>query len=77
MATVDASVTATNYPVVHGDWSQFVITDRVGSVIELVPHVVGPSRRPTGQRGFFCWFRTGSDVLAPNAFRVLRVDTTA
>ncbi|WP_251826061.1 hypothetical protein, partial [Mycobacterium tuberculosis] len=27
--------------------------------------------------GFFCWFRVGSDVLVDNAFRVLKVQTTA
>jgi predicted phage gp36 major capsid-like protein len=32
---------------------------------------------PTGQRGFFCWFRTGSDVLIDNAFRILNVATTS
>lgn len=77
MATVNAAVTATNYPLVLGDWSQFLITDRVGSTVELVPHVFGANRRPTGQRGFFCWFRTGSDVLVGNAFRALKVQTTA
>lgn len=77
MDTVDATVTATDYPLVLGDWSQFIICDRVGATTELVPHVFGANRRPTGQRGFFCWFRTGSDVLVNNAFRVLKVTTTA
>ncbi|VBA60291.1 phage major capsid protein [Mycobacterium attenuatum] len=77
MDTVNAAVTATSYPLVLGDWSQFLITDRVGSTVELVPHVFGAGRRPTGQRGFFAWFRTGSDVLVDNAFRVLKVQTTA
>lgn len=77
MDTVDAAVTATNYPLVLGDWKQFIITDRIGSTVELVPHVFGGNRRPTGQRGFFCWFRVGSDVLVDNAFRVLKVQTTA
>jgi predicted phage gp36 major capsid-like protein len=27
--------------------------------------------------GFFAWFRTGSDVLVDNAFRMLNVATTA
>ncbi|RFZ47549.1 Phage capsid family protein [Mycobacterium marinum] len=77
MASVDAAVTATTYPLVLGDWSRFIITDRVGSTVELVPHVFGANRRPTGQRGFFAWFRTGSDVLTNEAFRVLSVATTA
>jgi predicted phage gp36 major capsid-like protein len=31
----------------------------------------GTSRRPTGQRGALLWFRTGSDVVVTNAFRLL------
>jgi HK97 family phage major capsid protein len=77
MDTVDATVTDTDYPLVLGDWSQFTITDRVGSTVELVPHVFGANRRPTGQRGFFAWFRTGSDILVRNSFRVLKVTTSA
>ena len=76
-AALNAAATEDNYLLVLGDWSQMVITDRAGSTIELVPHVFGSSHRPTGQRGFFCWFRTGSDVLVDNAFRMLNVATTA
>lgn len=56
----------------YGDFGQgFVIVDRIGSTLELVPHLVGANRRPTGQRGALLWFRTGSDVVVPNAFRLL------
>jgi HK97 family phage major capsid protein len=57
--------------VVYGDWSQFVIVDRWPSALEVVPHLFGPNRRPTGQRGFLLYSRVGSDVLVDNAFRVL------
>jgi predicted ATPase with chaperone activity len=30
-----------------------------------------------GQRGALLWFRTGSDVVVPNAFRLLSIPTTA
>jgi len=33
--------------------------------------------RPTGQRGVLMWFRTGSDSVNDNAFRLLNVATTA
>ncbi|WP_072515358.1 phage major capsid protein, partial [Mycobacterium tuberculosis] len=39
MDTVDSAVTATNHPLVLGDWKQFLIGDRVGSMVELVPHL--------------------------------------
>ena len=65
----DVAATEANYILALGDWNQFLIVDRVGTQVELVPHLFGASRRPTGQRGFFCWFRTGSDVLVDNAFQ--------
>ena len=54
-----------------------MIVDRIGSTLELVPHLVGSSRRPTGQRGALLWFRTGSNVVVPQAFRMLNIATTA
>lgn len=74
---IDASATANNYVALYGDFSQFVIVNRIGSTIELVPHLFGSNHRPTGQRGALLWFRTGSDVVVPNAFRLLNVPTTA
>lgn len=75
--TIDASATANNYVALYGDFSQFVIVNRIGSTLELVPHLFGANHRPTGQRGALLWFRTGSDVVVPNAFRLLNVPTTA
>lgn len=56
----------------YGDFANgFVIADRIGSTLELVPHLFGTNRRPTGQRSALLWFRTGADVVVPNAFRLL------
>lgn len=59
---------------VLGDFSKFLIVDRVGMQVELVPHLFGANRRPTGMRGIYVWWRNGSKVLVPNAFRRLVVD---
>jgi hypothetical protein len=48
------------------------IVDRIGSTLELVPHLFGANRRPTGQRGALLWFRTGSDVMIPTRFDCCR-----
>ena len=40
--------------------------------VEVVPHLVGASFRPTGQRGLFSYWRVGASVLVPNALRYLR-----
>ena len=41
----------------------FTIVDRVGFSVELVPHLFGASRRPTGQRGLYAYWRTGGEAL--------------
>jgi HK97 family phage major capsid protein len=75
--TFDAAATSSNYLLLYGAFEQFVIVDRIGSTLELVPHLVGSNRRPTGQRGALLWFRTGSNVVVPQAFRLLNIATTA
>ena len=71
------AATADNFVLAVGDFKEFVIVDRIGTTLELIPNLMGANRRPTGQRGAFLWWRTGSDVTHTNAFRVLNVATTA
>lgn len=73
--TYNPAVTDNNYVLAYGDWSQFLIVDRIGATIERVDHLVGANRRPNGTRGALLWWRTGSDVLVPQAFRLLDVET--
>jgi HK97 family phage major capsid protein len=76
--SINAAATENNYVLLYGDFARgFVIVDRIGSTLELVPHLFGSNRRPTGQRGALLWFRTGSDAVIPNAFRLLSIPTTA
>lgn len=75
--SINAAATANNYVLIYGDFSNFVIVDRIGTQIELIPNLVGANRRPPGQRGAFLWFRSGSDVVVPQSFRMLDVPTTA
>lgn len=75
---INPAATENNRVLLYGDFATgFVIADRIGTQVELVPHLFGPNRRPTGQRGLVMWFRTGSDVVVPQAFRMLNVNTTA
>jgi HK97 family phage major capsid protein len=74
---INAAATANNYVLLYGDFTHFVIVDRIGTTLELVPHIFGTNHRPTGQRGALLWFRTGSNVVVPQAFRLLDVPTTA
>jgi HK97 family phage major capsid protein len=66
---------AADYLVVSGDFQQFAIVDRVGTSIEVVPQLVGANHRPTGQRGFLMHYRSGSDVLIQDAFRLSNFST--
>ena len=58
----------------YGDFNAaFTIADRVGMTAEIVAHLFGASRRPTGERGLFAHWRTGSKVVNPSALRYLEV----
>lgn len=60
-----------------GDFGRgFIIVDRVGLNTELVPLVPQTGGRPRGTRGLYVYFRNTSQVIARNAFRILRVATT-
>lgn len=66
--TSDMTTTNNRY-MVFGDFKQFLIVDRLGMSIELVPQLFGASGRPTGQRGLYAIWRNNSKVLVPGAFR--------
>ena len=69
--TADMTTTGSKF-LAYGSWRDaFLIVDRIGSSIELIPHLFGASQRPTGQRGAYLWMRTGSAVLIPDAARIL------
>ncbi|MFZ0713162.1 phage major capsid protein [Mycobacterium sp.] len=63
---------AGNDPVLlYGDFSNFVVSQRIGSAVELIPHLFGANRRPTGQRGMYMYARYGSDSVNDAVFRML------
>ena len=60
---------------VVGDFSYYKIADRIGMSVELIPHIFGAAQGnlPTGQRGYFAYWRVGAKVLDANAFRTLKL----
>lgn len=58
--------------LILGDFSQFVVYDRIGTSVEFVQNVVDGSGLPTGQRALIAHKRVGSDVTDVNAFRFLK-----
>ena len=75
--TVTTSGAVSNFVAIFGDFSNFVITDRIGMTVEFIPHLFGANRRPTGQRGWYAYYRTGSDSVLDAAFRMLDVASAA
>lgn len=65
------ALTAGTKLVTLGDFSQFLIVDRIGLNVEIVPHLMGASRRPIGARGLYAYWRNTSDVLTAAAFKTL------
>ena len=61
--------------LILGDFSAgFLVVDVVGTTLAYEPLVKGSNRRPTGEVGWFMFFRSGSDdVTAGAAFRGLRL----
>jgi HK97 family phage major capsid protein len=72
---MDGTLTALaeNYVLAFGDFSNYVIADRVGTTLSYIPHLFGSSGRPTGQSGWYAHFRTGASVVNAGAFRLLNV----
>lgn len=67
MATAQTSGTKL---IVLGDFSQYLIYDRIGVSVEFVQNVVDTNGLPTGTRGLIAHKRVGADVTDQNAFRI-------
>jgi HK97 family phage major capsid protein len=67
--------TAENYVLGYVDMSNYVIVDRVGMTVMYEPMVKSTANgRPTGQAGWFAYWRVGADLIdAANSGRVLNV----
>jgi len=61
-----ATTTSGSTLMTIGDFSNFLIVDRVGMDVELIPHLFATANnRPSGQRGLYCYWRNSSTVLTP------------
>jgi HK97 family phage major capsid protein len=69
---VPTALTTGTTQLLYGDFrAAFTIGDRLGMTAEIVGHLMGATRRPTAERGFFCYWRTGSKTVIPEALRYL------
>lgn len=71
---ITTSGAVSNFVLIFGDFSNYVITDRIGTTVEFIPHLFHTSNnRPSGQRGWFAHYRTGADSVNDGAFKMLDV----
>jgi HK97 family phage major capsid protein len=68
-----STVTTGSRNLIYGDFSNYVIADRIGMTVEFIQHLVGANRRPTGQRGWYAYYRVGADSVNDGAFRMNKV----
>jgi HK97 family phage major capsid protein len=61
--------------LLFGDFGQFIIADRVGVSMLYDPMIKGSgnAQLPTGQAGWYMFWRTGSQVSTTAAFRYLSI----
>lgn len=72
MADFASSTGAANLMVL-GDFSNYLVAQRAGMNVELVPHLFDTSNNlPKGQRGWYAWARVGADSINDLAFRLLQ-----
>jgi HK97 family phage major capsid protein len=77
-ADIDTAATEDNHVLLYGNFDHYVIVDRIGLALEFIPTLVGGSANfPTGERGWFAYWRVGADSIVDDAFRVLNIITAA
>lgn len=67
-----SAVTTGSKILLLGDFRYYLIVDRIGMTVEVIPHLFGGSGRPTGTRGLYAFWRNTGKVLSSSAFKVLQ-----
>ncbi len=71
---MDATTGANKLIVVYGDIKRcYVIVERIGMAVQIIPNLMGENGRPKGESGFYAFWRNGAKVRDANAARVLKV----
>jgi len=77
-SAVNAAATATNHLLLLGDWSNYLIADRIGGTVEFIPHLFATANNlPSFTRGWVYYWRVGADSINDDAFSLLAVTTAA
>lgn len=71
-STITSTTTSGNILAVLGDFSQYIVYDRLGVNVEFIQNVVDGDGLPLGKRGLVAYKRVGANVSDVNAFRLLK-----
>ncbi len=75
-SSMESAITTAGLVLLGGDFSQYYIVDRIGMSVQYNPMVMGRTNsRPTGESGWFAFWRVGADVVDPGAFRLLQLNS--
>lgn len=72
-----AAIDSTTPFLIVGDFRNYLVAQRAGMSVELVPHLFQQATAgtgvgmPTGQRGWYAWARVGGKVINVKGFRAL------
>jgi HK97 family phage major capsid protein len=66
--------TGNDYVLVFGDFDNYVIADRIGTVVDFIPHLFHTTTNlPSNKSGWLAYFRVGADSVNDGAFNLLEV----
>lgn len=69
---MSSTLTGTTPYLIVGDWRNYLVAQRAGMSVELIPHLFGTANnRPNGSRGWYAWARVGADSINDSGFRAL------
>lgn len=71
-SSMPSATTSGNILAVLGDFSQYIIYDRIGVNVEFIQNVTNASGVPIGQRGLVAYKRVGAKPSDLDAFRLLK-----
>ncbi len=77
-STMAGVVTTGANVLLAGNFAEYYIVDRVGMSVLYDPIIRSTgNNRPTGQAGWYAFWRVGADVVDPAAFRLLQLNSSA
>ncbi|MCP5032299.1 MAG: phage major capsid protein, partial [Actinomycetia bacterium] len=70
---MDSTVSAGTEIAVAGNFDHYVVAEGIGTLVEVIPHLMGANQRPIGARGVYAKTRIGADSVLDTAFSLLQV----